>query len=77
MVNSKKASSKPKSTPNISTKSKTSIREITVPETSTMPRTQKEEKILFETIRITVEEELLAHVEAIKQIIVCNFKSDK
>ena len=77
MVNSKKASSKPKSTPNISTKSKTSIREITAPETSTMPRTQKEEKILFETIRITVEEELLAHVEAIKQIIVCNFKSDK
>ena len=77
MVNSKKASSKPKSTPNISTKSKKTIREITAPETSTMPRTQKEEKILFETIRITVEEELLAHVEAIKQIIVCNFKNDK
>ena len=70
MVNTKKASSKSKSTPNV-----TILKSTPTPETPTATRPHENDQILLETIRTIVKNELAAHEAAIKELINSNVKS--
>ena len=70
MVNTKKASSKSKPTPNM-----TILKSTPTPETLTATRPNENDQILLETIRTIVKDELPAHDAAIKKLINSNMKS--
>ena len=70
MVNSKKASSKSKSTPNVAI-----FKSTPTPETPTTPRLHGNYQIFLETIKTIVKNDLSAHVVAVKEIINSNMKS--
>ena len=70
MVNTKKASSKSKSTPNV-----TILKSTPTPETPTATRPHENDQILLETIRTIVKNELAAYEAAIKELINSNVKS--
>ena len=70
MVNTKKASSKSKSTANV-----TILKSTPTPETPTATRPHENDQILLETIRTIVKNELAAHEAAIKELINSNVKS--
>ena len=69
MVNTKKASSKSKSTPNV-----TILKSTPTPETPTVTHPHENDQILLETIRAIVKDELAAHEAAIKELINSNMK---
>ena len=69
MVNTKKASSKSKSTPNV-----TILKSTPTPETPTVTHPHENDQILLETIRTIVKDELAAHEAAIKELINSNMK---
>ena len=70
MVNTKKASSESKSTPN-----ETILKSTPTPETLIPTRGHEHDQILLETIRTIVKGELAAHEAAIKELINSNMKS--
>ena len=70
MVDTKKASSKSKSTPNV-----TILKSTSTPDTPTATRPHENDQILLETIRTIVKDELSAHEAAIKEIVNSNLKS--
>ena len=70
MVNTKKASSKSKPTPNV-----TILKSTPTPETLTATRPHENDQILLETIRTIVKDELPAHEATIKKLINSNMKS--
>ena len=69
MVKTKKASSKSKSTPNV-----TILKSRPTPETPTATRPHENDQIVLETIRTTVKYELAACEAAIKELINSNMK---
>ena len=64
MVNTKKASSKSKSLPNV-----TILKSTPTPETQTATRPHEKDQILLETIRTIVNDGMAAHEAAIKELI--------
>ena len=70
MVNTKKAPSKSKSTPNA-----TILKSTPTPKTPTGTRSHENDQILLETIRTIFKDELVAHEELIKELINSNRKS--
>ena len=70
MVNTKKASSKSKSTANV-----TILKSTPTPEIPTATRPHENDQILLETIRTIVKNELAAHEVGIKELINSNMKS--
>ena len=70
MVNTKKASSKSKSTPNV-----TILKSTPTPETPTAIRPHENDQILLETIKTIVKDKLTADKAIIKKLINSNMKS--
>ena len=70
MVNTKKASSKSKSTPNV-----TILKSTPTPETPTATRPHENDQILLETIRTIIKNQLATHKAAVKELIYLNMKS--